>query len=69
MKLVFGSLKGRYHTGQPIIFGFIIIVIIINRFVQLLKVVTSEALGPGSVLVSRERTESLGKEKRGMSLT
>ena len=28
------------------------------------KVVTSEALGPGSVLVSRERRESLGEEER-----
>jgi len=27
------------------------------------KVVPSEALGPGSVLVSRERRESLGKEE------
>ena len=35
------------------------IIIIINRFVWHDEVVTSEALGPGSVLVSRERTESL----------
>jgi len=41
----------------------LIIIIIINRFVQRHKVVTSEALGPGSVLVSRERRESLGKEE------
>jgi len=27
------------------------------------KVVTPEALGPGSVLVSRERRESLGEEE------
>jgi len=41
----------------------IIIIIIINRFVQCHKVITSEALGPGSVLVSRERRESLGEEE------
>jgi len=44
----------------------IIIIIIINRFVQHHKVLTSEALGPVSVLVSRGRRESL--RKRGMSL-
>jgi len=37
--------------------------IIINRFVQRHKVVTSEALGAGSVLVSGERRESLGEEE------
>jgi len=37
--------------------------IIINRFVQRHKVVTSEALGPDSMLVSRGRRESLGKEE------
>ena len=42
---------------------FIINIIIINRFVSRHKVVTSEALGPGSVLVSRERRESLGEEE------
>jgi len=41
----------------------IIIIIIINRFVWRHKVVTLEALGPGSVLVSRERTESMGEEE------
>jgi len=40
----------------------IIIIIIINRFVWRHKVVTLEALGPGSVLVSRERRESMGEE-------
>jgi len=40
-----------------------IIIIIINRFVWHHEVITSEALGPGSVLVSRERTESLGEEE------
>ena len=40
-----------------------IIIIIINRFVQCHKVVTSDALGPGSVLVSRERRESLREEE------
>ena len=35
-----------------------ITIIIIDRFVQRNKVVTSEALGPGSVLVSRGRRES-----------
>jgi len=39
------------------------IIIVINRFVQYQKVVTSDALGPGSVLVSRERRESLRKEE------
>jgi len=37
----------------------LVIIIIINRFVKRRKVVTSEPLGPGSVLVSRERRESL----------
>ena len=41
----------------------IIIIIIINRFVQCHKVVTSDALGPGSVLVSRKRRESLREEE------
>ena len=41
----------------------IIIIIIINRFVQCHKVVTSDALGPGSVLVNRERRESLREEE------
>jgi len=39
----------------------IIIIIIINRFVKRHEVVTSEALGPGSVLVSRGRRGSLGE--------
>jgi len=34
-----------------------------SRFVQRHKVVTSEALGPGSVLVSRERRESLREDE------
>jgi len=38
-------------------------IIIINRFVKRHKVVTSEALGAGSMLVSRERRESLGEEE------
>jgi len=42
----------------------IIIIIIINRFVWRHKIVTLKALGPGSVLVSRERRESLGVEER-----
>jgi len=33
-----------------------------NTFAQCHKVVTSEALGPGSTLVSRGRRESLGKK-------
>jgi len=41
----------------------IIIIIIINRFVLRHKVVTSESLRPGSVLVSRERRESLREEE------
>jgi len=40
-----------------------IIIIIINRFVWCHQVVTSEALGAGSVLVSGERRESLGEEE------
>ena len=36
---------------------------VVNRFVQRHKVVTLEALGPGSVLVSRERRESLREEE------
>ena len=36
---------------------------VVNRFVQRHKVVTSEALGRGSVLVSRERRESLREEE------
>jgi len=42
---------------------FLFIIIIIDRFVQRHKVVTSEALGPGSVLVSRERRENLREEE------
>ena len=38
-------------------------VVIINRFVYCQKVVTLEVLGPGSVLVSRGRRESPGKEE------
>jgi len=41
----------------------IIIIIIMNRFVQRHEVVTLEALGAGSVLVSGERRESLGEEE------
>jgi len=41
----------------------VIIIIIINRFVYRQKVVTLEVLGPGSVLVSRGRRESPGKEE------
>jgi len=40
----------------------VIVIIIINIFVLHREVVTSEALGPGSVSVSRGRRESLGKE-------
>jgi len=40
-----------------------IIIIIIIRFVQCHKVITSEALELGSVLVSRGRRETLGKEE------
>jgi len=43
--------------------GIKIIIIIINRFILHHKVATSEALGPDSVLVSRGRRESLGKEE------
>jgi len=44
-------------------FIIIIIIVIINVFVQRHRVVTSEALGPGSVLViSRSMRESLREE-------
>jgi len=39
------------------------ITITIIRFVQRHKVVTSETLGPGSVLVNRGKRESLEKEE------
>jgi len=38
-------------------------IIIINRLVYRHKIVTSEALGAGSVSVSGERRESLREEK------
>jgi len=38
-------------------------IIIINRFVLHHKAITSEALGTGSMLVSRGRSDSLGKEE------
>jgi len=41
----------------------VIIIIIINRFVYRREVVTSEALGPSSVLVSRETRESQREEE------
>jgi len=41
----------------------IIIIIIINAFVQRHKVVTSEALGLGGVLLRRGKRESPGKEE------
>jgi len=41
----------------------IIINIIINIFVERHKVVTSEALGPGSVLLNRRKRESPGEEE------
>jgi len=40
-----------------------IIIIIINRFVWRHKIVASEVLQPGGVLVSKGRRESLGKEE------
>ena len=48
---------GRYHVS------IITTIIIINTFVYRHKVVTSETLGPGSVLVSRGRRKSLVKEE------
>jgi len=39
------------------------IIIIINAFVQCHKVVTSEALGPGSVLLRRGKRQSPGEEE------
>jgi len=44
------------------------IIVIINRFVLRQNVVTSEALGPCNVLVSRGRRESLGKKRSVFSL-
>jgi len=41
----------------------LIIVIIINVFVQRHKVVTSEALGPGSVLLRKGKRESPREEE------
>ena len=41
----------------------IIINIIINIFVERHKVVTSEALGPGSVLLNRGKRDSPGEEE------
>jgi len=46
--------------GALTLLVIIIIIIIINRFIWRHKVVTLEALGPGSVLVSRE---SMGEEE------
>jgi len=43
-------------------------IIIINRFVLRHEVVNSEALGPGSMLVSRGIRESLGKEESPIDL-
>jgi len=48
---------------KKIITVIVIPIIIIIRFVQCHKVITSEALGLGSVLVSRGRRETLGKEE------
>ena len=63
--LIFAVLKQRLlqQRETEASFVYIIIIIIINRFVWCHKVVTSDALGPGCVLVSRERRESLGKEE------
>jgi len=47
-------------------FQLIIIMIIINVFVQRRKVIVSESLGPGSVLLSRGEDRKPGR--RGMSL-
>jgi len=44
-------------------FQLIIIMIIINVFVQRRKVIVSEALWPGSVLLSSGRRESPGEEE------
>jgi len=64
--LIFAVLKQRILQQRETEASFvyiIIIIIIINRFVWRHKVVTSDALGPGCMLVSRERRESLGKEE------
>jgi len=62
--LIFAVLKQRLLQQRETEASFVyIIIIIINRFVWRHKVVTSDALGPGCVLVSRERRESLGKEE------
>jgi len=56
MHSVLFNSPGIEYRGQKII-------TIISRFVLCHKVVTSEVLRPGSVLVSRERRESLGEEE------
>jgi len=62
--LIFAVLKQRLLQQRETEASFVyIIIIIINRFVWRHKVVTSDALGPGCMLVSRERRESLGKEE------
>jgi len=63
---VFFHSLGIEYRGQKIDL-IIIIIIIINVFVKRHKVVTSEALGPGSVLLRSGKRESPGEEK--MSLT
>jgi len=60
--LIFAVLKQRLLQQRETEASFVYI-IIINRFVWRHKVVTSDALGPGCMLVSRERRESLGKEE------
>jgi len=56
---VFFHSLGIEYRGQKID----LTIIIINVFVKRHKVVTSEALGPGSVLLSRGKRESPGEEE------
>jgi len=58
---VFFHSLGIEYRGQKI--DLIIIIIIINIFVWRHKVVTSEALGPGSVLLRSGKRESSGEEE------
>ena len=56
------NVASTYASNETMII-IIIIIIIINRFVLHNKFVTSEALRPGSVLVSRERRDFVGRRQ------
>jgi len=52
-----------FTARSNLAYEFIIIIIIINIFLWCHKVVTSEALGPGSVILRRGKRESSGEEE------